>query len=59
MNKKIALVLIFFAVLGFIQLHITNDNNKLDGERSSIIDEDNTFQGNFDNYIVLNCGVQE
>jgi hypothetical protein len=58
MNKKIALVLIFFAVLGFIQLHIIN-NNKLDGERSSIIDENNTFQGNFDNYIVLNCGVQE
>jgi hypothetical protein len=59
MNKKIALVLIFFAVLGFIQLHIVNDNNKLDGERSSIIDENNTFQGNFDNYIVLNCGIQE
>lgn len=58
MNKKIALVLIFFAVLGFIQLHIIN-NNKLDGERSSIIDENNTFQVNFDNYIVLNCGVQE
>lgn len=59
MNKKIALVLIFFAVFGFIQLHLINDNNKLDGESSTILDENNTFQGNFDNYIVLNCGIQE
>ncbi len=59
MNKKIALVLIFFTVLGFIQLHIINNNNKLDGDETSIIDENNTFQRNFDNYIVLNCGIQE
>ncbi len=58
MNKKFALVLIFFILFGFGYLHISNNTRNLDSEKSLVIGEDVKFPDEFDNYIILNCGTQ-
>ena len=56
MNKKIALVLILTITFGFSYLYI---DNSIDKQENLVIGEDIKFPDEFDNYIILNFGVQE
>jgi len=58
MNKKLTLVLIFFIIFGFGYLHVSNNKEVLDKPENLVIGEDIKFPKEFDNYIILNCGIQ-
>ena len=58
MNKKLALVLIFFILFGFGYLHISHNKEKLKTAENLVIGEDVNFPAEFDDYIILNCGTQ-